>query len=79
MRLSRKEIMLSMITYSGDTVYAPSQFSLSLTNPLADFSMVAQTPVVTVAAGATGTATLNLGSINGFNARSPSRARGLRD
>ena len=30
--------------------------------------MVAQTPVVTVAAGATGTATLNLGSINGFNA-----------
>jgi hypothetical protein len=30
--------------------------------------MVAQTPVVTVTAGATGTATLNLGSINGFNA-----------
>ena len=57
-----------MITYSGDTVYTPSQFSLSLSNPLTDFSMVAQTPVVTVAAGATGTATLNLGSINGFNA-----------
>jgi hypothetical protein len=30
--------------------------------------MVAQTPTVTIAAGATGTATLNLGSINGFNA-----------
>jgi hypothetical protein len=55
------------ITYSGDTAYAPSQASLSLANPLADFSMVAQAPVVTLAAGATGTATLNLGSINGFN------------
>jgi microcompartment protein CcmL/EutN len=57
-----------VITYSGDTVYNPSQFSLPLTNPLADFSMVAQTPTVTVASGATGSATLNLGSINGFNA-----------
>jgi trimeric autotransporter adhesin len=57
-----------VITYSGDTVYNPSQFSLPLTNPLSDFSMVAQTPTVTVASGATGTATLNLGSINGFNA-----------
>jgi hypothetical protein len=57
-----------VITYSGDTAYAPSQFGLSLTNPLTDFSMVTQNPAVTVAAGATGTATLNLGSINGFNA-----------
>jgi hypothetical protein len=57
-----------VITYSGDTAYAPSQFGLSLNNPLTDFSMVAQNPTVTVAGGATGTATLNLGSINGFNA-----------
>jgi trimeric autotransporter adhesin len=57
-----------VITYSGDTAYAPSQFGLSLNNPLTDFSMVAQSPIVTVAGGATGTATLNLGSINGFNA-----------
>jgi hypothetical protein len=57
-----------VITYSGDTAYAPSQFGLSLTNPLTDFSMLAQTPTVTVAGGATGTATLSLGSINGFNA-----------
>ena len=35
--------------------------------------MVAQTPVVTLAAGATGTATLNLGSINGFNSSVGSR------
>ena len=57
-----------VITYSGDTAYAPSQFGLSLTNPLTDFSMVAQNPTVSVTAGATGTATLALGSINGFNA-----------
>ena len=57
-----------VITYSGDTAYAPSQFGLSLSNPLTDFSMLAQNPNVTVAAGSTGTATLNLGSINGFNA-----------
>ena len=57
-----------VITYSGDAVYTQSQFSLPISNPLADFSMVVQTPVVTLAAGATGTATLNLGSVNGFNA-----------
>jgi trimeric autotransporter adhesin len=57
-----------VITYSGDTAYAPSQFGLSLSNPLTDFSMLAQNPTVTVAGGATGTATLSLGSINGFNA-----------
>jgi trimeric autotransporter adhesin len=57
-----------VITYSGDTRYAPSQFGLSLSNPLSDFSMLAQNPTVTVAGGATGTATLSLGSINGFNA-----------
>jgi trimeric autotransporter adhesin len=57
-----------VITYSGDTAYAPSQFGLSLNNPLTDFSMLAQNPNVTVTAGSTGTATLNLGSINGFNA-----------
>jgi hypothetical protein len=56
-----------VITYSGDVLYQSSQFGLSLNNPLTDFSMVAQTPVVTVTAGATGTAVLNLGSINGFN------------
>jgi subtilase family serine protease len=57
-----------VITYSGDTAYAPSQFGLSLSNPLSDFSMQAQNPNVAVTAGSTGTATLNLGSINGFNA-----------
>jgi trimeric autotransporter adhesin len=57
-----------VITYSGDPAYAPSQFVLSLSNPLTDFSMLAQNPNVTVASGSTGTATLNLGSINGFNA-----------
>src|ERR1700722_1705621 len=56
-----------VITYSWDTVYQSSQVGLSLNNPLADFSMVAQTPVVAVTAGATGTAMLNLGSNNGFN------------
>ena len=57
-----------VITYSGDSGYAPSQTTLSLSNPRADFTLVAQTPTVTLAAGATGTAMLGLGSINGFNA-----------
>ncbi len=57
-----------VITYSGDTTYSPSQTTLALANPKADFSLVAQTPTVTLAAGATGTAGLGLGSINGFNA-----------
>ena len=57
-----------VITYSGDTVFAQSQFSLPLTNFLSDFSMVAQTPTVTITSGSTGTAVVNLGAINGFNA-----------
>jgi hypothetical protein len=57
-----------VITYSGSTVYTPSQFGLSLSNPLSDFSMVVQSPTVTVTSGASGTATLSFGSINGFNA-----------
>jgi trimeric autotransporter adhesin len=57
-----------VVTYLGNTTYVPSQTTVSLTNPLVDFSMVAQTPILTVAAGATGTSTLSLGSINGFNA-----------
>lgn len=57
-----------VITYSGNTVYAQSQFGLSLSNPLSDFSMVVQSPAVTVTSGASGTATLSFGSINGFNA-----------
>jgi hypothetical protein len=56
-----------VITYSGDAAFTPSQTILSLSNPLADFSMLSQQSVVTIAAGATGTATVNLGSINGFN------------
>jgi trimeric autotransporter adhesin len=57
-----------VITYSGSTTYAPSQTTLSLSNPRSDFSMTAQNPTLTIAAGATGTDTLGLGSINGFNA-----------
>ena len=57
-----------VVTYSGDTVFAPSQATVSLSNPRSDFSLVAQTSIVTVASGASGTATLALGAINGFNA-----------
>ena len=54
--------------YSGDTTYLPS------TSPVAtaaidqsDFTMVTENPVVTVASGGTGTATVDLASIAGFN------------
>ena len=57
------------LQYSGDTVYQPSSFSLPnpITNPLSDFSMVAQTPVITVASGKSATQTVNFTSLNGFN------------
>ena len=68
------------ITYSGDTAYAPSQASLSLANPLADFSMVAQAPVVTLAAGATGTAQRSTSArLTASTLRWLLRAPGLRD
>jgi hypothetical protein len=54
--------------YSGDTTYLPS------TSPAAtaaidqsDFTMVTENPVVTVASGGTGTATIDFASIAGFN------------
>jgi hypothetical protein len=54
--------------YSGDNNYAPSSSGSTTTSvDQSDFTLAAQNQVVTVAAGATGTATLNLGSLNGFD------------
>ncbi len=58
------------LQYMGDTHYQPSSFTLAnpLNNSLSDFSMVAQTPVMTVASGSSATETVNFTAVNGFNA-----------
>jgi trimeric autotransporter adhesin len=58
---------LVTLQYQGSTTYQPSSANLSITNPLSDFTMVAQTPVVTVTHGSSATDTLNFTAVNGFN------------
>ena len=57
------------LQYAGDTHYLPSSFTLAnpINNSLSDFSMVAQTPVMTVASGSSATETVNFTAVNGFN------------
>ncbi len=62
------------LQYTGDSVYANSEFTLngggSISNPKADFTLVPNTTIVpvSVSAGASsGTDTINLASVNGFN------------
>src|SRR6185437_15592650 len=59
------------IQYYGDSIYLPSAFALTsnISNPLSDFSMVAQNDLVSVTAGSgtAGTAAIGLASINGFS------------
>lgn len=47
--------------------FAPSSTVLDLSNPLADFSMVATMPMVPVSASGSVTDTVNLTSVNGFS------------
>jgi trimeric autotransporter adhesin len=55
------------LQYSGDTTYQASSTTLSINNPLSDFSMVAVSPALSVASGSSTTDTLNFTSVNGFN------------
>lgn len=55
------------VYYGGDSNYAASSTVLNLSNPLSDFSMVAQMPLVPVSASGTVTDTVNLTSVNGFS------------
>ncbi len=57
---------LITLQYQGSTTYQPSSANLSITNPLSDFTMVAQTPIVTVTHGSSATDTLNFTAVNGF-------------
>jgi hypothetical protein len=58
---------LSM-NYSGDTVYAASSSSsVVVINDSTDFTIQTQTPNLSIAAGGSGTATIDLASMNGFN------------
>lgn len=53
--------------YGGNGTYQPSSTTLTVNNPLADFSMVATTQAVTIKSGGSATATVDIGAINGFN------------
>jgi subtilase family serine protease len=55
------------LLYTGSSTYQPSSATVTVTNPLSDFTMVAQTPIVTVMHGSSATDTLNFGAVNGFN------------
>ena len=62
------------LQYTGDKTYYPSAVTLNnespISNPLSDFSLVAQSTIVpiSVSGGASsGTATINLASVNGFS------------
>lgn len=58
------------VQYIGDKNYNPSAAVITnaVSNPLSDFTMVAQSALVSVTAGSTaGTATIGLTSINGFS------------
>jgi trimeric autotransporter adhesin len=62
------------LQYTGDTHYSPSEFNLTspapLANPQSDFTLVPDTTIVpvSISAGASsGTDTINLASVNGFN------------
>jgi hypothetical protein len=53
--------------YEGDAYYQPSSYNLTLNNPTDEFSMVALTPVITVANGHTATGTVSVTNINPSN------------
>lgn len=57
------------LLYSGDSHYLPSSYTLTnpISNPRSDFSMVATNPVITVASGASASATVAVSSVNGFS------------
>ena len=56
--------------YSGDNTYLPSTSTVTTgVVDQSDFTMVTEEPVVTVASGGTGTATIDLASIAGFNGK----------
>jgi subtilase family serine protease len=62
------------LQYTGDTHYAPSEYTLNggspIPNPMSDFTLVPDTTIVpvSVSAGASsGTDTINVASVNGFS------------
>jgi trimeric autotransporter adhesin len=55
------------LLYQPSATYQPSSATVAVTNPLSDFTMVAQAPIVTVAAGSSTTDTLNFTAVNGFS------------
>jgi trimeric autotransporter adhesin len=58
---------LLTVSYGGSTTYASSSTTISLTNPLSDFSMVPTSSIVSVPATGSGTVTLNLAATNSFS------------
>jgi trimeric autotransporter adhesin len=58
---------LLTVQYEGDTNYAPSSTTVSLSNPLSDFTMVPVSSIVPLAASGSVTDTLNVAATNGFS------------
>jgi hypothetical protein len=56
-----------LAVYSGDTNYAPSSGNATIAVDQSDFTLAAQNQVVSIGASASGAATVNLGSLNGFD------------
>ena len=55
------------VQYAGNATYEPSTAVVTIGNSLADFSLIANTAIVPVAAGSSANLVLNLQSTNGFS------------
>jgi hypothetical protein len=58
---------LLTVYYAGDSNYAASSYVLDLSNPLSDFSLTSASSIVSVPASGTGTTSLYVTPVNGFN------------
>jgi hypothetical protein len=58
---------LISVQYSGDSNYLPSVGTVTLTNPLTDFTMVPQATIVSIPSSGSATDIVNLSSTNGFS------------
>jgi trimeric autotransporter adhesin len=58
---------LITIQYLGDSTYAESSTTLTVNNPLADFSIVPQAAIIPLSAGGGASDTVNVSSTNGFS------------
>ena len=58
---------LMAVYYGGSSTDAPSTAVVNISNPFSDFTLVPQTAIVPVSAGASAMDIINIASVNGFN------------